>query len=153
MKKYLIYFILFLFCLPILAMDMDESVDYILNHGYLMDNGDQSVLMHDSYQNEEYPDIYDAYTFLSEAAYVLLVLQADWEDISDEDKQEALMNVDQVAVPYDDMNDLEIIYINLYDLLDYFATEEYYEMDNDELFDEVSQWVDDYALDVYYDEF
>jgi len=153
MKKYLIYFMLFLFCLPILAMDMDESVDYILNHGYLMDNGDQSVLMHDSYQSEEYPDVYDAYTFLSEAVYVLLVLQADWEDISDEDKQEALMNVDQVAVPYDDMNDLEIIYINLYDLLDYFATEEYYEMDNDELFDEVSQWVDDYAVDVYYDEF
>ncbi len=138
-KKALLLLSLVFICALLSAMDFDDAIDDAYLYGQLTSIGGDNYWVAEGFLASKG----DAYGYVAYMAGLVLYVQADWETPSDSNCESELKSVEYVGgYWYDEEDDIEyMISIPMDGIMDEFETEASYEMDFNDLVDEILEYV------------
>ena len=143
MKKLLIILSLVFVCALLGAMSFDEAIDEVYSTGQLDKvDGDTYWVTKNYLATED-----EAYYYTAYVAGLFLYVQADWESVSNSGRKNTIKAAEGIGAYWMDTEEdiAYLISIPMEEIVDQFETEEYYEMDFDELVDEILEYVNYYG--------
>ena len=148
MKKLLIILSLVFICALLSAMDLDDAVTDIYSTGNLSSIGGDNYWVSEGYLASED----DAYNYVAYVASLFVYIKADWDTPSSASRESEIKSVEYVsAYWYDTEEEIEyMISLSMDDVMNEFETEESYEMDFNDLVDELLEFAYYFAEETAY---
>lgn len=139
MKKVILLIALVFTCALLSAMSFDEAIDEVYSTGQLDKVDGDTYWVSTNYLSSED----DAFYYTAYMAGLILYVQAEWDAPSNSTRTSTLNSAEGVGgYWFDSSEDIAyLISIPMDEILDEFSDDSYYDMDFDDLVDEILEYV------------